>query len=90
MSRTVKCIKLGRELPGMDYPPFGGELGNKIWAEVSEEAWAGFLEHFKRVMNENRLEGGTELATRVFLEQAEAYFYGGNVQGAEGYVPEKQ
>lgn len=88
MARTVKCIKLGKELPGLDYPPFGGEIGNKIWADVSEEAWNGFLEDFKRIMNENRLEGGTELATRMFLEQAEAYFYGGEVVKASGYVPE--
>lgn len=89
MARMVKCIKIGETLPAMDYPPFGGELGQRIWAEVSEEAWNGFLEHFKRIMNENRLEGGTELATRIFMEQAEAYFYGGDVQQAQGYVPEK-
>lgn len=89
MARIVKCIKIKEDLPGLDYPPFGGELGEKIWAEVSEEAWNGFLENFKRIMNENRLEGGTEMATRMFLEQAEAYFYGGDVVQASGYVPEK-
>lgn len=90
MSRMVNCIKLGKELPGMDYPPFGGELGVKIWQQVSEDAWKEFLEHFKRIMNEYRLEGGTEHATKMFLEQAEQYFYGGGTANAPAeYVPEK-
>ncbi len=74
--RLVKCIKLGQELPGLDYPPFPGALGDKIWLEVSESAWREFLEHFKRMMNEYRLAGGTEQATNAFYEQAQSYFYG--------------
>ena len=83
--RTVHCVKLGKDLPGLEYPPFGGPLGEKIWASVSEEAWKGFLEHFKMMMNEYRLQGGTEQATNVFLDQAEKYFYG---EGAAAPPPE--
>jgi Fe-S cluster biosynthesis and repair protein YggX len=74
--RLVHCVKLGKDLPGMEYAPFGGPLGDKIWATVSEEAWKTFLDHFKMVMNEYRLQGGTEQATNAFLAEAEKYFYG--------------
>ena len=74
--RTVHCVKMGKDLPGMDYPPFGGPLGEKIWNTVSEEAWNMFREHFKMIMNEYRLQGGTDQATKMFLEQAEQYFFG--------------
>jgi len=68
-------VKLGKELPGLEYPPFGGELGDKIWLQVSEEAWKMFLDQFKMIMNEYRLQGGTEQATQVFMEQARKYFF---------------
>lgn len=76
MARMVQCVKLGKELPGLEYPPFGGKLGQKIWLSVSEEAWKVFVEHFKMIMNENRLQGGTETATNAFVSQAEQYFFG--------------
>lgn len=88
--RLVHCVKLGKDLPGMDYAPFGGPLGDKVWAEVSEEAWKTFLDHFKMVMNENRLAGGTQQATDAFLKEAEKYFYGdGTVAAPAEYVPQK-
>ncbi len=87
--RLVQCVKLGKELPGLEYPPLGGELGDRIWLHVSEEAWKMFLEHFKMIMNEYRLQGGTEQATKAFLEQAEKYFFGEGAQLPPDYVPPK-
>lgn len=89
MARTVKCVKLGRELPGLDYPPFGGELGARIWRNVSEEAWKMFLEHFKMIMNEYRLAGGTEEASRAFVETAESYFFGEGAKPPPDFVEKK-
>ena len=86
--RTVQCIKLGKELPGMEYPPFGGELGEKIWLNVSEDAWKMFLEQFKMIMNEYRLQGGTDQATKIFMEQAEKYFYGEGGVARREYKPQ--
>lgn len=80
--RLVKCVKLGKELPGLAYPPFPGPLGDRLWLEASGEAWKMFLEHFKMVMNENRLQGGTDAATNAFYEQAEKYFFGDGVVAA--------
>jgi len=80
--RTVHCVKLGKELPGLEYAPFGGALGDKIWASVSEEGWKMFLEHFKMMMNEFRLQGGTDQATTAFLTEAEKYFFGSGTSAA--------
>lgn len=90
MAHTVNCIKLGREAPGLDYPPFGGELGMRIWQNVSAEAWTEFTEHFKRILNEYQLAGGTEETTRAFLKEAENYFFGqGGSTAPDKYVPEQ-
>src|SRR6218665_2190499 len=55
MARTVQCIKLGKEAEGLDFPPYPGELGQRIWANVSKQAWAGWLKHQTMLVNENRL-----------------------------------
>src|SRR5215472_7938434 len=56
MPRMVKCVKLGRELPGLDEPPFDTELGQKIYENVSAEAWRMWAEHSKMLLNEYRLQ----------------------------------
>jgi Fe-S cluster biosynthesis and repair protein YggX len=55
MARTVKCIKLGREADGLDFPTYPGELGKRIFENVSKEAWAQWLKHQTMLVNENRL-----------------------------------
>ena len=51
----VKCVKLGREAEGMDFPPYPGALGKRIWENVSKEAWAQWLKQQTMLVNENRL-----------------------------------
>ena len=55
MARTVQCIKLGKEAEGLDFAPYPGELGKRIWESVSKEAWAAWLKHQTMLVNENRL-----------------------------------
>jgi len=55
MARTVICIKLGKEAEGLDFAPYPGELGKRIWESVSKEAWAAWLKHQTMLVNENRL-----------------------------------
>src|SRR5438128_672894 len=55
MARMVKCKKLGQELPGLTYKPWPNELGQRVYENISQEAWGQWLEHFKRIMNEYRL-----------------------------------
>ena len=55
MARTVHCVKLGREAEGLDFPPYPGELGKRIFENVSKEAWAQWLRQQTMLVNENRL-----------------------------------
>ena len=56
MPRTVKCAKLGQELPGMVYKPFNNDLGQRIYDNVSQEAWKQWIEASKMIVNEYRLD----------------------------------
>lgn len=85
--RMVKCIKLGQELPGLKSPPSPSELGKKVYENVSEQAWKEFLEHFKMVINEYRLDLTSPLADQVFEQKMEEYFFSDEVKMPEGYVP---
>ncbi len=88
MSRMVKCIKLGRELEGLDRPTYPGELGAKIYENVSKEAWAAWLQHQTMLINEYRLTP-IEPKARKFLEDemSKFFFNTGEVTAPEGFVP---
>jgi Fe-S cluster biosynthesis and repair protein YggX len=73
---TVKCIKLGRELPGMDRPPFKGELGQRLYDNVSKEAWKQWLEHSKMLVNEYRLDMTHPAHQKTWFAECEKYFFG--------------
>ncbi len=76
MNRTVNCVKLGREAEGLPMPPYPGDLGKRIYAEVSREAWQGWLKHQTMLINEYRLTP-IESKDRKFLEaEMEKYFFG--------------
>ena len=85
--RTVKCVKLGRELPGLERPPFSSALGQRIYENVSKQAWDMFREHLKMIINEYRLVLGTEESNRIVQEQMEQYFFGSGSHLPPGYVP---
>ena len=87
MPRMVHCVKLKREAEGLAAPPFGGELGKRIFDNVSKEAWQGWLEQQKRLVNEMRLSGADPKARKYILEQTERYFFGAGADEASGYVP---
>ena len=87
MSRTVQCIKLQHEAEGLDFLPYPGELGKRIWENVSKEAWQGWLKHQTMLVNENRLNLADVRARQYLAQQMEGYFFGGQVDQAAGYVP---
>ncbi|MDB5923760.1 MAG: putative Fe(2+)-trafficking protein [Betaproteobacteria bacterium] len=89
MSRTVNCVKLGREADGLDYPPYPGELGRRIYENVSKEAWKQWLEHQKMLVNENRLNLADKKARDYLAQQMEKHFFGEGAEKAAGYVPPK-
>lgn len=89
MSRTVQCVYLKREAPGLDRQPYPGELGKRIFENVSKEAWAGWLKHQTMLINEYRLTP-IEPKARKFLEsEMEKYFFGAGSQAPEGFQPPK-
>jgi Fe-S cluster biosynthesis and repair protein YggX len=90
MARMVKCIKLGREAEALDFPPLPGELGKRLYENVSKESWKQWLEHQKMLVNENQLNLSDKKARDYLLQQTEKYFFGGGADVASGYVPPNQ
>ncbi|MDP2963522.1 MAG: oxidative damage protection protein [Sulfurimicrobium sp.] len=87
MARTVKCIKLGREADGLDFPPYPGDLGKRLYENVSKEAWAAWVKQQTMLVNENRLNLADPKARKYLAEQTEAHFFGAGADKAQGYVP---
>lgn len=89
--RKVHCVKFGREMYGLDEVPFDNHpLGQKIYENVSGEAWKQWIEHMKMIMNEYRLNLGTREAQEFLLEQMEKYFFGEGSSIPPGYVAPTQ
>lgn len=88
MSRTVQCVKLGREAEGLDFAPLPGELGKKIYSQVSKEAWAAWVKHQTMLINENRLSLADPSARKYLQQQLENYFFGSGADAIQGYVPQ--
>jgi Fe-S cluster biosynthesis and repair protein YggX len=72
MARMVHCIKLNKEAEGLDFPPYPGELGKKIWESVSKEAWGAWLKHQTMLVNENRLNLADVRARKYLAAQKPA------------------
>ena len=86
MTRTVNCIKLGQEAEGLQMAPYPGDLGQRIFDNVSKEAWGNWLQHQTMLINEYRLTP-IEPKDRKFLEtEMEKYFFGAGSDAPEGYV----
>lgn len=86
--RTVFCVKFQRELPGLDEVPFEGHpLGQKIYENVSKQAWRMWVERMKMLMNEYRLNLGTRQAQEFLLQQMDEYFFGEGSALPPDYVP---
>ena len=89
MSRMVNCVKLGREGEGLDRVPYPGELGQRIFENVSKPAWADWLKHQTMLINENRLSPMDPKARSFLEQQMEQYFFGEGAIIPDGYVPPK-
>jgi Fe-S cluster biosynthesis and repair protein YggX len=82
----VKCAKLSRELPAMPYKPFEDELGQRIYDEISYEAWKMWLEHSKMIVNEFRLDLTTDKAHEILKQQCEQFLFGEGAQLPPDFV----
>jgi len=89
MSREVHCVKLNREAEGLDRPTYPGELGKRIFENVSKEAWQQWLGQQTMLLNEYRLSPMNPKDRKFLEEQMEKFFFGDGAEKPEGYVPEK-
>ncbi len=87
MSRTIHCTYLDREAEGLTRQPLPGELGSRIYDNISKEAWQKWLAHQTMLINEKRLSPIDPEHRKYLEDQAEAFLFGGEVDRAEGYVP---
>lgn len=87
MTRMVKCVKLGIETEGLDRPPYPGEMGKRLFEQVSKAAWQQWLRHQTMLINEYRLTPFEPKARQFLEEQMEQFFFGEGTAPPEGYVP---
>ncbi len=88
MSRTVNCIYLKKEAEGLDYAPYPGELGQRIYDNVSKEAWQLWVSHQTTLINEYRLTPIEPEARKLLVTEMEKFFFSGGSAKPTGYVPE--
>ena len=87
----VFCVTFQKEMRGLDEAPFDGHpLGQRIYENVSKEAWKMWVEHMKMIMNEYRLNLGTKEAQEFLLKQMEEFFFGAGAALPPGFVPQKE
>ncbi len=86
MARTIFCTYLQREAEGLDRVPYPGELGQRIYAGISKEAWQQWLRHQTMLMNEYRLTPIDPKARKFLVEEMEKFLFAGGSQKPEGYV----
>ena len=87
MARTVFCVKLKKEADGLYFPPYPGELGKRLFDNVSREAWQAWVKHQTMLVNENRLNLADSRARKYLATQMEKYFFGDGGDRPAGYVP---
>ena len=83
MARTVQCVYLKKEAEGLVYSPYPGELGKRIYENVSNEAFELWKKHQTMLVNENRLN----LADARARQQMEQFFFGDGGDKPMGFVP---
>ena len=87
MARTVFCAKLQKDLPALDEAPWPGELGKRIYDNVSKEAFELWKKHQTMLVNENRLNLADARARQYLARQMEQFFFGDGGDKPAGYVP---
>lgn len=87
MSRVVQCVYLKKEGEGLDFAPYPGDLGKRIYQNVCKEAWQLWLRHQTMLVNENRLNLADARARQYLARQMEQFFFGDGGDKPAGFVP---
>ena len=86
MSRMVQCVVLKAQAPGLDRPPYPGDLGRRIYNEVSKEGWQRWVAHQTMLINEYRLTTIEPKARKFLEEEMQKFLFGGGAAKPTGYV----
>ena len=87
--RTVFCEKFQKELPGLDAPPWPGDLGQRIFDKISAQAWKLWEERQKMILNEYRIMPWQKEGQEIIRQQLEQFFFGEGAALPPGYVPQR-
>ena len=87
MARMVQCVKLGQELPALERPPYPGELGQRIFAHVSQQAWDMWKQQAVILINHYGLSLMDAQAQQFLRQQMEDFFFGADAAMPEGWSP---
>jgi Fe-S cluster biosynthesis and repair protein YggX len=87
--RIVHCVKFDKDMPGLERIPWKGEMGKRVFENVSADAWKLWIEYSKMLMNEYRLNPLDPQSQKIMEEQMEQYFFGEGAKLPEGYVAPK-
>lgn len=90
MARMVQCVKLGQELPGLERPPYPGELGQRIYENISQEAWDLWRQQAVLLINHYGLSLADPRADAFLRQAMEEFFFGEEAQMPEGWTPPEQ
>ena len=86
MPRTIFCSYLKREADGLDRIPYPGEIGKRIFENISKEAWQQWLRHQTMLMNEYRLSPIEPKARQFLVEEMEKFLFSSGSEKPEGFV----
>ncbi len=88
MTRMVQCVKLQREAEGLERPPYPGELGKRIFENISKQVWQEWLRHQTMLINEYRLNPMDPKARTFLKEEMEKFLFGEGAETPPDYRPE--
>ncbi|HET7586471.1 MAG TPA: oxidative damage protection protein [Gammaproteobacteria bacterium] len=87
MTRQVQCVVLKHEAEGLDRPPYPGDLGRRVYENVSKEGWQRWVRHQTMLLNEYRLSPIDPKARKFLEQEMEKFFFGEGSEKPEDYVP---
>ncbi len=87
MARMVNCVVLGKQAEGLDRQTYPGELGKRVFDNVSKEAWQQWMGRQTMLINENRLSPVDPEARKFLEDQMEKFFFGEGAETPDGFVP---
>lgn len=90
MPRMVNCSVLGKQAEGLDFQPYPGELGRRIYESVSKDGWQQWMRHQTMLINEYRLSPMDPKSRKFLEEEMEKFCFGGGAKKPEGYVPPEE